>query len=206
MKTTTKPLPKCSDEESDGLKRDLIDPAVQFLLAKKSGPLFSEDDAVDVAVDALYEAFEKFDPSKGRIDDFYWTIVRSRSIDRIRKNRRQRNRFESHRESLIKYHAAIASPEPASLEDEEEDKRARAALGNAMDQLTPRMRTAVEGRWLLWDGDHWAEDLTKTEGHTAQYWRKASDDGAKRLATLLAAAGFEIQMKGANSDATPSTA
>jgi RNA polymerase sigma-70 factor (ECF subfamily) len=105
--------------------------------------LNNPDDALDVTQDSFLQIWDKaalYDPARGRPLTWAMTLVRNRSIDRLRSiQRRMRLRDEVEQESQ----ASLQIDQPDSSDEVEGMERGR-ILRSAVLQLSPDQREAIE--------------------------------------------------------------
>jgi RNA polymerase sigma-70 factor, ECF subfamily len=126
--------------------------ALDALYARYSSPVYSlvwkilqnPEEAEDVALDVFWQVWRqagKYDPSRGAPPAWIFTVARSRAIDRLRARRRREDRTVSFDDPALRLDPL---DEEASPDDVVTFRLARDSVREAMEDLSPVQREAIE--------------------------------------------------------------
>ncbi|MBD2577397.1 sigma-70 family RNA polymerase sigma factor [Oscillatoria sp. FACHB-1406] len=132
----------CIAREDRRALAQLYDRYARVLFAFALKIVASREEAEEVVLDVferVWKTAASYDPKKGRVDTWLFTIARSRSIDKLRAKKRQGKLAEASEQNA----QAEASTSPEPLEDAMVRERRQQVL-EALAKLPPEQRHAIE--------------------------------------------------------------
>lgn len=178
-----------------------LSPALRKLCEQNCGPALSPDEVDEILGKTLADlAALKIAPTNPSARVAYFRRGRCNLKDRLRYNLAQkrdaRRRVAISNSEVSDGQYSMADPRTPvdQLIDAESTRRARVTLERALISLSENQRRAVLARFRI--DENWSIWLEQTTGKPAKYWRKASDDGLKKLrACLDRSASGDIELK-----------
>lgn len=135
------PAIAAGDEKAFERCYDLYSPTIYGLLLKMCGDVEEANDLLQEAFVQCWQKADRFDPTRGSELAWLITIARSRAIDRIRaRTTRAIRESEAGDESF----RAVPSVDTGSVTERAELREAREIVRNALDELPPEQRRAIE--------------------------------------------------------------
>lgn len=128
------------DEGALGLLLDRWGNPVHALVLHVVGDAAEAEDVVEEVFWQAWRQAARFDPTRGGVSAWLFTIARSRALDRRRALARSREEVAGANETPV---AEAVSPAPGPAESAEDAER-RALVRSALDELPPEQRETLE--------------------------------------------------------------